>query len=88
MHKVAIQLPYNTQRSLSKEVYMIVHDELDKNGKDIRVKRTRDEAIAYQKRLAFTSTGYVYATDDMALEDYLTVQGAWKEDAPSSPVNS
>lgn len=58
---------------------LIVHEEPGEDDQHVRVERTRDEAIAYQKSAAFKSKGYVYATNQMALDDYMTIHGAWEE---------
>jgi hypothetical protein len=52
---------------------MIIHDEIDKNGKDVSIGRTREEAITYQKRAAFRAKGFIYSSDEEALQDYIVI---------------
>jgi hypothetical protein len=59
---------------------MILHDELDNDGNDVRIERTRQEAIQYQKIAAFTAKRYVYASDEKALSDYMTIHWAWDDE--------
>ena len=58
---------------------MIVYNERDELCNDILCRITREEAISAQK-MAGEAKGYTYANDKMALEDFMTIHWAWKED--------
>ena len=58
---------------------MIIYEEPDENGKNIRVRITEEEAIEITKEKAFMN-GHIYKNDDQALVDFMTIHWAWKEE--------
>lgn len=64
---------------------MIVYEYPDELGRDQRVIRTREEAIAEQKASLVELnkkrvSPFTYQNDDDALADYMTTHWAWEED--------
>lgn len=55
------------------------NDEQDKDGNDITVKITREEAIRRQIAAGVTKD-YVYPNDETALADFIEIHWAWEED--------
>ena len=59
----------------------LVYNEPTENDGDREVKVTEDEAIKIQRDFAWKAHGYIYETDQMALDDYIVVNWAhWKEE--------
>lgn len=56
---------------------IVIHEEPSDNGKVVRVERTTEEAIAYQKAAAAALKDFQYESDQQALDDYVTVHWAW-----------
>jgi hypothetical protein len=59
----------------------LVYDERIPDVGSVQIKVTEDEAIKIQRDSAWKSKGYIYETDQMALDDYIAVNWAyWKEE--------
>lgn len=58
----------------------VVYDDPDVNGRNIRERISVESAIAQAKEVAGRD-GFVYKSDQEALDDFLTIHWAWiKED--------
>ena len=57
---------------------MIVHDDMDKDGNNIKVVKTREEVIRIQIKIAETK-GFIYPNEEEALLDYMVINYAWEE---------
>lgn len=63
---------------------MIVHLEPGPSYGQVKVIRTKEEAIKHQKSAAFTAKGYVYASEKDALDDYMSIHMAQDTDTNMS----
>lgn len=58
----------------------LVYNEPSEHG-DVEVKMSETEAIKWQRDYVWKHHGYIYETDQMALDDYICVNWAyWREE--------